>query len=518
VEALREYPELRTQFGEEWFLGNLSKREGNRHVLIELLLQEEPKVEHINGLFNDLKNSLKRGKIKDFISRDLQIGKLLYFSKFLQNFETDLEKLKGVKGFSRMIEKLRESDCDEFFCRVRKIEIASVFFEHFEALEIESGAAWSKTIFKVKKNDRTIHFVFVTSDIVDEFAKEIARESSYVVPMVAMIDSARHSKSKTRELYEVERLSGLVIYDQVVQYGTPIQMGFLIENPKARNKLLADETSILCQSLHLIRFPVAELIQVFSKKSVQERLKKGGFYATQSFLNEIFAEHFGGWMKTPNDIALIFLQLIMLLSRQSDKYEYQCFMRSSLLHLSALTVNAENWWRELMRLGDSLALLQDGIAQIQNLETILLSKRKASEEVKISLLLPLYTSTLEGIFQRMARVIVAEMNIILGKSSKDVPVAGVPKLVQRINSFNEGELRILTKGYSQTLRNAYSHSTYHIDLHKKEIIAKDRKKEEVFTFPQLKKMRKRLDKASYMAALSLVVIFFRLASPKSKTN
>ena len=95
---------------------------------------------------------------------------------------------------------------------------------------------------------------------------------------------------------------------------------------------------------------------------------------------------------------------------------------------------------------------------------------------------------------------------------------GIPKLIQKINSFNEGALRILTKGYSQTLSNAYSHGTYRIDLHKREIIARDRKKEEVFTFAQLKKMRKRLEQASYMAALSLIVIFFRLAFEQKKIH
>jgi hypothetical protein len=513
--VLRKHPELEAQFGKEWFLKNLPSKEGNHHVLIELLLQEEPKVEHLNRLFDNLRNSLKRGKIKDFMLRDLEIGKLLYFSKFLQNLETDLGKLKGAKGFSRMMDELRESDDSaEFLRMVKEIEIASVLSECFDVLEIEIEVGQGKMIFKTKKNDRIIHFVFLARDIMEEFVEEAARKSSNTVPTVAMVDFMESRKSKIGELYEAEGLSGLVIYDQTVYYGMPIQMGLLIENPKARNKLLEDEMSMLCQSLHLVRFPVVQLVQVFSERSVQERLKKGGFDATQSLLNEIFAKQFGGWIKTPRDMALLFLQLIMVLSRQSDRYEFRCYMHSFLLHLSALTVNAENWWRELMRLDGSLALLQDGIAQIQNLEIILQSKRKAPEEVKISLLLPLYTSTLEGIFQRMAGIIVTELNIISGKSSKNVAAIGVPKLVQRINSFDEGELSILTEGYSQTLRNAYSHGTYHVDLRKKQIIAKDRNREEIFTFAQLRKMRKRLEQASYMAALSLLVMFFRLASPQ----
>jgi len=336
-----------------------------------------------------------------------------------------------------------------------------------------------------------------------------------LAPIVAISYPRILRWSKIRKLYNIEELLGFVIYNRVVYYGISIPMGF-IENPKAKNKLLKDEISILCQSLHLIRFPIAELIQVFSKKSVQKRLKKGGFYTTQSFLQKVFTKYLGDWMKSPTDVVLVLQQLITLLSEQSDKYEYRCYVHSFVLHLSALTVNAENWWRELMRLKESLSFLQDGIAQIQNLEAILLSKRKASEEIKISLLLPLYTSTLEGIFQRMARMIVTEINIITGKSSKNVSMIGIPKLIQKINSFNEGVLRILTKGYSQTLRNAYSHGNYHIDLHKKEIIARDRKKEEVFTFAHLKKMRKRLEQATYMAELSLVMIFFRLALEQQK--
>jgi hypothetical protein len=513
--VLRKYPELEAQFGKEWFLKNLSSKKGGHHVLVELLLEEEPKVEHLNRLFDNLRGSLKTGKIKDFLSRDLEIGKVLYFSRFIQNLETDLGKLKRVKGFSRIMDKLRESDDSlEFFGIVEEIEIASVLSKCFDALEIEMKLGPVKTIFKTKKNDRIIHFAFVTPVIAEEFVKEIARQSSHTVPMVAMINSMESKKSKMQELYEAEGLSGLVIYDQAIYHGMPIQTGLLIENPRARNKLLEDEMSILCQSLHLIRFPVAQLVQVLSERSVQKKLKKGGFYATQSLLNEVFAKQFGGWIKTPKDIALLFLQLITLLSRQSDKYEFRCYMHSFLLHLSAFTVNAENWWRELMRLRESFLLLQDGIAQIQNLEMILRSKRKASEEAKISLLLPLYTSTLEGIFQRMARIIAAEINIISGKSSKNVTAIGVPKLVQIINSFDEGELSILTKGYSQTLRNAYSHGTYHVDLRKKEIIAKDRNREGIFTFVQLRKMQKRLEQASYMAALSLLVMFFRLTSPQ----
>lgn len=82
LQALQKYPVLRDLFGKEWFLRKLSERE--RHVLIELLLEEEPEVEHVKDLFNDLQASLKAGRVKDFISIDseiTEISKLLYFSK-----------------------------------------------------------------------------------------------------------------------------------------------------------------------------------------------------------------------------------------------------------------------------------------------------------------------------------------------------------------------------------------------------------------------------------------------------
>jgi hypothetical protein len=456
---------------------------------------------------------LKAGKIKDFISLDSEIGKLLYFSNFLKNLESCLVKLKKTKGLSQIIEKLRCSyDPIEFFYTVDRIEIASILLEHFDGIELETEIEQYQADFKVKHKDRSFRFSFLTPNTVEEFVKEIplSKENTPLVPIVD-ISHSKTSGSKARYLYDVKEISGFVIYHKIVSYGTLIPMGFFVENPKAKDKLLRDEISILCQSLHLIRFPATELVQVFSKESVQKTLERGGFNAAQSLLQETFTKYLGDWMKKPEDVSLLFLQLMTLLRKQSDNYEYRCYALSFVLHFSALTVNAENWWRELMRLKGSFSFLQDGIAQIQNLETILLSKRRVSEEIKISLLLPLYTSTLEGIFQLMAKIIVMEINIIAGKSSKDISIIGLPKLVQEINSFNEGELRVLTTGYNQTLRNAYSHGTCNINLHDREIIAKDRKKEEVFTFTQLKKMRKRLEQASYMVALSLVTIFFRLA-------
>lgn len=240
-------------------------------------------------------------------------------------------------------------------------------------------------------------------------------------------------------------------------------------------------------------------------------MRKGGYYAVMNFFKEIFSPFVREWIKSPKDIVILFLHIIDFLRRKSDRYEYRCFTLSFLLHLSALTVNPENWWREFMRLRDSLSFLQNGIVQIQNLEMILTSKRKASEEIKISLLLPLYVNTLEGLFQGMARIVAMEINLIQGKSSKNIPEMGIPKLVKKINSFGSGELKVLTKGYSQVLRNAFSHGTYKIDRQKKIVIAKDRKKEEIFPFVKLRKLKNRLEQASYMVGFSLVLIMLRLA-------
>ena len=519
LEALKKYPILEVLFGKEWFLRGLSEKEENRHVLINHLLEEEPEVEYVKKLSDDLNVSLKAGRVKDSISIDAEISELQYLSKFLRNLEIYLGRLKEVKGLNRIINELRETyDAIEFLHTVDKIEIASSFLENFEGIEIETKVGRYKTDFKVKHKDRIILFDFITPDKISEFVKDKVPLFKERTPLVSIVDISysKIPRSKTSQLYDIEEISGVVIYCRVVLYGTPIPIGFFIENPKTKNKLLKEEISVLCRSLHLIRFPATEFVQVFSKKSVQKRLKKGGFYTTQSLLQKNFAKYLGDWMKSPEDASLFFLLFMTLLKRQSDKYEYRCYTLSCVLHLSALKANAENWWRELMRLKRPLSFLQSGIAQIQNLETILLSKRRASEEIKISLLLPLYTSTLEGIFQYMARILVMEMNIIAGKSSKDVPMMGIPRLVQKINSFNEGELRVLTKGYNQTLRNAYSHSNYDIDLPKREIIARDRKKEEVFTFRQLKMMRKRLEQASFMVALSLIAIFLSLALEQEK--
>lgn len=519
LEALKKYPALKVLLGKEWFLQGLSEKEENRHVLINLLLEEEPEVEYVKKLFDDLKVSLKAGRIKDFISTDAKISKLRYLSGLLKNLEIHLRKSKKVKGLNKLINQLRETyEAIAFFYTADKIEITSSFLENFEGIEIETKVGRYKADFKVKHRDRIILFDFITPDKISEFVKDKVSLFKERTPLVSIVDISysKIPRSKTSQLYDIEEISGVVIYCRVVLYGTSIPIGFFIENPKTRNKLLKDEISVLCRSLHLIRFPATEFVQVFSKKSVQKRLKKGGFYTTQSLLQKSFAKYLGDWMKSPEDASLFFPLFMTLLKRQSDKYEYRCYTLSSLLHLSALTANAENWWRELMRLREPLSFLQSGIAQIQNLETILLSKRRASEEIKISLLLPLYTSTLEGIFQYMARILVTEMNIIAGKSSKDVSMIGIPKLVQKISSFNEGELRVLVKGYNQTLRNAYSHGSYDIDLRKREIVARDRKKKEVFTFTQLKLMRKRLEQASYMVALSLVAIFLRLALEQEK--
>jgi len=75
-----------------------------------------------------------------------------------------------------------------------------------------------------------------------------------------------------------------------------------------------------------------------------------------------------------------------------------------------------------------------------------------------------------------------------------------------------------TKGYSQTLRNAISHGSYKVDLHGKKIFAIDRKKREVLTFSQLRKMRKRLEEASFIVALSLITILLRIGLEKERAR
>ena len=518
LRKLENYPTLRALLGEKWFLKKFSERESSPHLLIELLLEEKLEVEHVTNLLDGLQDSLRAGKIKEFLSIDRDLARLLYFSEFVKNLESHLNKLNPIKGFTGIGKKLRELDTpDKFVQTVNEIEIASSLLGHFKKMELETEPNHFETSIIAKNKDRIIRLSFVTPETVEEFSKKIDNigENLVIIPIMHM----QHlRKLKLKDLHSIKKLTGFVTYDRIVYYGRPILMGLYIENPKAKNELTKKEIKSLCSSLHLLRFPTAKLDQIFSKKSVQKKLKKGGFHTTQSFIKELFAKHLADWTKTSENINLILLLMFSLLRSKSDKYEYHCFELSSILHLSALNINAQNWWRELTRLKESFRFLQEGIAQIQNLGTILSSKRKASEEIKITLLLPYYTSTVEGIFKIMLRVIVTAINIVTGKSSKSLSKVGIPKLVNRINSFNKGELKILTKGYSSTLRNAISHGNYEVDLHGKKIHAIDRKKNEVFTFSQIKKMRKRLEEASFMVTLSLITILIRVGLEQERAR
>ena len=515
---LEKYPTLKALLGEKWFLNRFSEMENNPNLLIELLLEERLEVEYVTNLLDTLHDSLKAGKIKEFTLLDIHLSRLLFSSEFVQNLETHLIKLKPVKGFNGIGKKLREVDTpEELLQTVNEIEIASSLFEHFEKMELETEPEHFETSIIVKHKDRIIRLSFVTPGILKEFSKSIDNIGENLV-IIPIIHIQHLRKLKLKDLYSFEKLSGFVIYDRIVYYGRPILMGLYIENPRAKKEPIKKEIELLCSSLHLLRFPTAKLDQIFSKKSVQKKLKKGGFHTTQSFIKELFAKHLADWTKISDNINLIPLLIFSLLRSKSDKYEYRCFELSSILHLSALNINAQNWWRELTRLKESFGFLQEGIAQIQNLETILSSKRKASEEIKITLLMPYYTSTVEGIFKIMLMVIVTAINIVTGKSSKNLSNFGIPKLVETINSFDKGELRILTKGYSSTLRNAISHGNCKLDLQGKKIHAIDRKKKEVFTFSQIKKMRKRLEEASFMVTLSLITILIRVGLEQERAR
>jgi len=69
--------------------------------------------------------------------------------------------------------------------------------------------------------------------------------------------------------------------------------------------------------------------------------------------------------------------------------------------------------------------------------------------------------------------------------------------------------------YKQSLYTDFSSIKRKIE-NSEDLIARDRKKEEIFTFSLLKKMRKRLEQASFMVALSLIAIFFRITSKQEK--
>jgi hypothetical protein len=50
LQALKNYPTLKSLFGKEWFLKEFSKKEENGHLLIELLLKD-PEAEYVKELF-----------------------------------------------------------------------------------------------------------------------------------------------------------------------------------------------------------------------------------------------------------------------------------------------------------------------------------------------------------------------------------------------------------------------------------------------------------------------------------
>ena len=119
---------------------------------------------------------MKKGLIKNYISLDSELGKLLYFSKYLDNLEKNLEKLKEVNGFSFMVEKLKESyEFEDFSDISYKIYVASIFLEYFDELEIETKVEESKINLFVKHQKRTICFCFFKPNLLSNFMKEISK-------------------------------------------------------------------------------------------------------------------------------------------------------------------------------------------------------------------------------------------------------------------------------------------------------------------------------------------------------
>ena len=140
LRKLENYPTLRALLGEKWFLKKFSERESSPHLLIELLLEEKLEVEHVTNLLDGLQDSLRAGKIKEFLSIDRDLARLLYFSEFVKNLESHLNKLNPIKGFTGIGKKLRELDTpDKFVQTVNEIEIASSLLGHFKKMELETA-------------------------------------------------------------------------------------------------------------------------------------------------------------------------------------------------------------------------------------------------------------------------------------------------------------------------------------------------------------------------------------------
>ena len=174
LRKLENYPTLRALLGEKWFLKKFSERESSPHLLIELLLEEKLEVEHVTNLLDGLQDSLRAGKIKEFLSIDRDLARLLYFSEFVKNLESHLNKLNPIKGFTGIGKKLRELDTpDKFVQTVNEIEIASSLLGHFKKMELETEPNHFETSIIAKNKDRIIRLSFVTPETVEEFSKRI---------------------------------------------------------------------------------------------------------------------------------------------------------------------------------------------------------------------------------------------------------------------------------------------------------------------------------------------------------
>lgn len=188
LESLQQYPILESLFKKTWFISNLSKKE-DRHVILELFLEEKLEPDDIKNMFDNLTNQLKAGRVKEFISTDKKTNKLLYVSNFLKNLEITLTKLQNIKGINRIVRKLKESNQHEdFLLTILQVELIASVSEYFDIIEVENTLN-----FKVQIDNRVIHFVFITPDNVTRSLKEnvISEKNNPIVPVIFLPKRAR---------------------------------------------------------------------------------------------------------------------------------------------------------------------------------------------------------------------------------------------------------------------------------------------------------------------------------------
>lgn len=258
LQELEKYPVLKALFGKDRFARNLLDKEENRYILTELLLVEEPKKREIEEFSEKMKHHLMQGRLRDFISVDSKMNKVLYSAGILKHLDMCFERLRGTKGLGKLVEKIATSELDQFMCALTQAEMASKLSENLGKIELERQVGEYKADLEARciQTGRNILFSLITPSMVDEFVKHRVPLFKKNLPLVPIIDISlsKSPGSKMKPLYAAKEISAIIAYNRIIYYGNVIPMGFLIENPETKNRLMKNEIDVLCGSLNLICF------------------------------------------------------------------------------------------------------------------------------------------------------------------------------------------------------------------------------------------------------------------------